>query len=121
MVARGLRHCGAAGTLLLAATSFGCAPSSPAGPGDSHAAIGSPLVDYQAIDLGTLGGTYAITADINASDQVVGTSSTVDGARHAFLWQAGVMTDLGTLGGASSSETRAVFWRKSTSVLTAAQ
>ena len=35
---------------------------------------------------------------INDSGQVVGESSTVSGDLHAFLWEGGVMTDLGTLG-----------------------
>jgi len=55
--------------------------------------------------LGTLpGGTGAGTAAdynstaaaINASGQIVGSSWTSSGFYHAFLWQNGVMTDLGT-------------------------
>jgi len=65
--------------------------------------VGQPSLQYQATDLGTLGGTYAYPGDINARGQVVGVSTTVDGATHAFLWQDGIMTDLGTLGGDASS------------------
>jgi probable HAF family extracellular repeat protein len=56
------------------------------------------------IDLGTLpGGTYSIARAINGSGQVVGYGDVkVNGLKalqqHAFLWQKGVMTDLGTLG-----------------------
>lgn len=46
-------------------------------------------------DLGTLGGAEAVPTDINERGQIVGTSTTADGSRHAFLWQDGRMTDLG--------------------------
>ena len=40
---------------------------------------------------------------INRTGQVAGASQTSgNGAQHAFLYSAGVMTDLGTLGGAES-------------------
>jgi probable HAF family extracellular repeat protein len=52
-------------------------------------------------NLGSLGGTaglIAIPLDINNRGQVVGQSDLAgDIGHHAFLWQDGVMTDLGTL------------------------
>jgi probable HAF family extracellular repeat protein len=39
---------------------------------------------------------------INDAGQIVGTSVTANGETHAFLWEAGTMRDLGTLGGAYS-------------------
>jgi len=57
-------------------------------------------------DLGVLDPSvpYAFGADINNRGWVVGTSDVAGGtATHAFLWRDGVLTDLGTLGGATSS------------------
>jgi len=50
------------------------------------------------IDLGP--GTRAY--GINASGQVTGCVSIAAGGMHAFLYAAGTLTDLGTLGGTSS-------------------
>jgi probable HAF family extracellular repeat protein len=50
------------------------------------------------IDLGAGTAAYGI----NGSGQVTGCAPAAAGAPHAFLYSAGVMTDVGTLGGASS-------------------
>jgi probable HAF family extracellular repeat protein len=105
MVARARHCCGAAGILALAAILSGCSGSTPSGPANTQANIGAPLVQYQVLDLGTLGGTSSFAVDVNAHDQVVGRSTTADGVNHAFLWQAGVIVDLGTLGGNTSEAT----------------
>ena len=102
MFARTLRCCGAAGTAVLAAMLFGC--QAPSGP-DPQASVALPVLQYQVVDLGTLGGTSSSAADVNGRGQIVGGSSTADGLSHAFLWQDGVMTDLGTLGGETSEAT----------------
>ncbi|MDH2427065.1 hypothetical protein [Sphaerisporangium sp. TRM90804] len=60
-------------------------------------------------ELGTLGGstdrpfsTASLANAVNDRNQVVGTALPSTGEEtHAFLWQNGVMTDLGTLGGAA--------------------
>ena len=57
-------------------------------------------------DLGMLPGggdfffTFSRAADINNRGQIVGTSMTASRNSHAFLWEKGEMTDLGTLPGA---------------------
>jgi probable HAF family extracellular repeat protein len=54
-------------------------------------------------DLGTLGGDGGAAAAINSAGQIVGWSMTSTGALHAFVWQNGSMTDLGTFPGGNES------------------
>ena len=90
----------AAGMLLVAVALWGCQEplTEPAtGPTEARANAGT----YRVVDLGTLGGDFGVAFDINPRGQVVGGSSTASGEEHAFLWENGVITDLGTLGGGS--------------------
>ncbi len=59
------------------------------------------LADGQRIQLGSLGGRWLAQAnDINDSRQIVGDSSAPpDDYPHPFIWENGVMRDLGTFGG----------------------
>ncbi len=58
---------------------------------------------YTVIDLGTLGGTFSDAVGINNRGSVAGFSTLPgDAVIHASLWQGGVITDLGTLGGPNS-------------------
>ena len=55
---------------------------------------------YEAIDLGILPGMLGAQAtDINGRGQVVGWNENGVGGARAFLWQDGVLRDLGSLGG----------------------
>lgn len=64
------------------------------------------------IDLGTLGGTFGFAQCANHRRQIIGDSSTAaipaactaigSPGCHAFFWENGIMSDLGTLGGDSS-------------------
>jgi probable HAF family extracellular repeat protein len=66
--------------------------------------------DDEMVDLGTLGGKYAVPTHINNRAQVVGGATntkpdpfSIFGTQtRAFLWQDGIMQDLGTLGGPES-------------------
>ena len=51
---------------------------------------------YGVTNLATLGGLVTFACDVNDAGQVVGYSTTAFNT-HAFLWQNGQMTDLGTV------------------------
>lgn len=62
------------------------------------AASATSTMRYSITDLGTLGGFSSVALDINNNGQVVGSADVPGGRRHAYRWENGVMTDLGTMG-----------------------
>lgn len=71
---------------------------------DGLTASGAP--PYAIRDLGTLpDGANSMATAISDRGQVVGWSTDASGARHAFLWEDGVVADLGHLGGGLSEAT----------------
>jgi probable HAF family extracellular repeat protein len=56
-------------------------------------------VNRRPRDLGTLGGSSSRANAISESGRIVGEAQTSDGSLHPFLWNNGVMRDLGTLPG----------------------
>lgn len=63
--------------------------------------------EYSITDLGTLGGFGTRPSAINNAGQVVGSSQTIletrGGLEHAFLWENGIIYDLGTFEGGLES------------------
>ena len=67
-----------------------------------HAA--TPPGPYVLTDLGTFGGASSAQAsDINDAGQAVGIAASPTSGGRPFIWQNGVLTDLGTLGGNSGN------------------
>ena len=61
------------------------------------------LLDGVIINLGHLGGSITWPRDINDDAAIVGASRTSNNEVHAFLWENGVMTDLGGVSSGASS------------------
>jgi len=87
-------------------------PAAPAGNAQAPANPATPAHDnsatykYSLTELGTIPGFASshFTA-LNNRGQVVGGATSTNLESHAFLWNHGAMTDLGTLGGAKSLAT----------------
>jgi len=60
-------------------------------------------IKYEVVNLGTLGGSYSYGREINDNGQVTGYAENSSYQSHAFIYENGTMTDLGTLLGGSYS------------------
>ena len=60
-------------------------------------------MEFQVVDLGTLGGATSEAHGINNRGEVVGWAQDAGGHTQAFQWQYGSMTGLGFLPGGSNS------------------
>jgi probable HAF family extracellular repeat protein len=83
--------------MLIVTPAAALATSAPSSAGEAKAG-------WVITDLGTLGPVYrdSSASAINESGQIVGGSGAASGKQHAFVWQDGKMSDLGTLGGRDS-------------------
>jgi len=67
------------------------------------ALLASGLVLGQVASVVDLGANAEVHA-INVNGDITGCTPATDGATHAFIYSAGTMTDLGTLGGTVSCD-----------------
>lgn len=77
------------------------APLASASASAASAPTGQPT-SYTIREIGTFGGSFSIAFNINNAGDVSGAATTPDENQHAFQWERGQMTDLGTLGGLNS-------------------
>lgn len=80
----------------------------PAAARVGNAEASASAITYTVVDLGSLGGGVTIPTALSENGIVVGSSSDAAFMTHAFLWEHGVMVDLGTLKGAAWSGASAV-------------
>jgi probable HAF family extracellular repeat protein len=85
--------------LAILLTILGCGEEteSPTEPGADAALATTATVAYRVVSLSSLGGVTGEASDMNLAGQIVGYSQRTDGRYHAFLWQNGLMRDLGAL------------------------
>ena len=86
--------------------SFACAPDAPTGPA-MEPVTAAPAITYSVVRLGALGGTVGEASDM-VNGRIVGYAETGDGDFHAFLWQNGLMQDLGALPNSVITSSRAI-------------
>src|SRR5690606_39344496 len=65
----------------------------------AHPATASWAAAYRIEPLGSLGGSHGRARAINGNGQVVGEATVPAGAEHAFIWQGGVISEIGRASG----------------------
>jgi probable HAF family extracellular repeat protein len=88
---------------VLIAAVCGCSVETDLAAPSSAEAVLAVTATYQFAKLPSLGGTLSRGMAISDPGLVAGWSNRADGSRHAALWKNGVITDLLTLGGPSST------------------
>src|SRR5690349_20501593 len=89
---------------ILIAAAYGCSNESQVTAPHQQSVVTSATAQYQVVKLPSIsGGTQARGMAINRQGWVAGWSNQADGSRRAVLWKNGVLTDLNTLGGPSST------------------
>jgi probable HAF family extracellular repeat protein len=89
---------------ILIAVAYGCSNPSQVTQPHQKSAVAAAAVQYEIVKLPSIpGGTLARGMAINRQGWVAGWSNQADGTRRAVLWKNGVLTNLNTLGGPSST------------------
>jgi probable HAF family extracellular repeat protein len=88
---------------ILIAAGYGCSNEAQVTQPRQDLAITPSEVRYQVVKLPSLGGTQSRGMAINQQGWVAGWSNQTDGTRRAVIWKNGVITNLQTLGGPSST------------------
>jgi probable HAF family extracellular repeat protein len=90
-------------SVVLITAMSGCSIEAEVTAPSASEAVLQATATYQIAKLPSLGGTLSRGMAINDRGIVAGWSNRADGLRHAALWRDGVITDLLTLGGPSST------------------
>jgi probable HAF family extracellular repeat protein len=89
---------------ILIAAAYGCSNDAKVTEPRQQNAVIAAAVQYEVVKLPSIpGGTQARGMAINNQGWVAGWSNQGDGTRRAVLWKNGVLTNLNTLGGPSST------------------
>jgi probable HAF family extracellular repeat protein len=89
---------------ILIAAAYSCSNPSQVTQPHQQSAVAAAAAQYEVVKLPSIpGGTQARGMAINQQGWVAGWSNQADGTRRAVLWKNGVLTNLNTLGGPSST------------------
>src|SRR5918999_5757233 len=88
---------------MLFTAAYGCGNDAQVTQPRQQPTAATTAVRYEIVRLPSLGGTQSRGMAINQQGWVSGWSNQSDGTRRAVLWKNGVITNLETLGGPSST------------------